>query len=112
PAEGVDLAPRRPQAVLHDLLGVRRVAGDANRQAVDPIPVRAHEGLDRAGRPSAYLLHEGCVRIDRSSREELARLDHVGLMGPGQLDRIAVHFSLLPVRAALLAKTRFGIGWA
>src|SRR5260370_20980678 len=53
PPEGVDLAARRPQGVLRDLLGVRRVARDANGQTVDAISVGAHESLHPPPAPSA-----------------------------------------------------------
>src|SRR6266478_1570885 len=63
--------------------------------------------------PSAYLVHEGRVRIDCFSRKAWSSLVHSGfLIRPFHHARSVIHLTLLPGRAGLLSKSRFDIPWA
>jgi hypothetical protein len=61
--EGVDLADRRPQDVLHDLFGVSSVASDPDRLPIDAIAVGFHERLRGRGVPTAQPRDEVGVPI-------------------------------------------------
>src|SRR2546425_6890566 len=94
--ERPDVPQHAPEGVLDDLLGVRRVARDANGQAVDAIPVAAHEGLRRPRVRSSQLRQESSVRIDGFSREMRRLLVQPGLLiGPFHYARSAIHLTLL-----------------
>ena len=107
--ESLDLSDHAQQRVLHDLLGVRRVACDTNGQAVDAVSVGADEGLRRPRVRSAQLRHECGVRIDGLSREAWSLLVHTGLgIDPFDHDRRAIHLSLRLRRTGRLAAPPFG----
>ena len=66
--EGIDLASRCPERVLHDLLRIRAIARDADRQPVDAIAVGGHECLGGSLFSPAEALHQARVRIVGAAR--------------------------------------------
>jgi len=66
-SERIDPPDHCPEGVLDDLLGIRAVARDAHRQAIDAISVQSDQRLDRPGLLPTQRFHQICVAIHAPS---------------------------------------------
>src|SRR5262245_48207532 len=74
-----------PEDVLDDLLGIRAVAGDAHRQAVDAISMPSNQCLDGPGFLPAQRFDQVSVAIRASSRITECQLSHVDFLPNGMV---------------------------
>src|SRR5262249_60035532 len=63
-SEGLDLADHRPERVLHDLLGILLVSGDANPQAIRAVTVRRDEMVRCARVTATEGLDQPAIAIE------------------------------------------------
>src|SRR5438094_5882470 len=87
--ERVDLPDHGPEGVLHDLLGIRVVARDADRQTIDAVAIHGHQGLGGPGLVPARPVHQVCISI-RGQAAAGAR--HVG---DGRLLTASLHHDIM-----------------
>src|SRR5262249_25963259 len=84
-SERLDLPAHCAEGVLGDLLGVRAVAGDAHRQAVDAISVPRDQRLEGPGLVPAQRFHQICVGIHDPSRVTERQLSHCDFLPCGMV---------------------------
>src|SRR2546425_3630122 len=87
--ERVDLPDHGPEGVLHDLLGIRVVARDADRQTIDAVAVHGHQRLGGPRLVPAQPLHQVCISIHGQSA---AGARHVG---DGRLLTASLHHDIM-----------------